>query len=143
MDNHLGLGVMLNRLCGNADTVAAVHASIGNKLQRLKVSDETLRLVFENGTTLVLWDAGQSCCAHRYMRTDDDLQYYVGATLQKIEVLDGPLEQDESCRYVHESQFLRVTTSKGDFTIVTPNEHNGNYGGISIAAKLIGGKRWA
>jgi len=93
---------------------------------------EGIVLVFEDDTTLKIMDAGQSCCEHRYMTTDDDPKSLIGAKLSKIEVKDGP-EPIDTNYTVHETQFLEITTDKGFITCVTHNEHNGYYGGLNIA----------
>jgi hypothetical protein len=41
---------------------------------------------------------------------------------------------------VHETQFLIVDTTKGSFTIVNHNEHNGYYGGFGLVAQPRGWK---
>jgi hypothetical protein len=82
-----------------------------------------------------LFDAGQSCCEHRYMRTDDDLKSFIGAELVDAEISNAPDQVDEYGE-THEIQFLRVKTSKGLITISNHNEHNGYYGGFAIRAAV-------
>lgn len=93
-------------------------------------SPDELRITFTDGRTIILQDDRQSCCEVRYMHTDDDLQYVVGATLLSVEVADGPTKYYDY--EVRESQFLRVHTSKGTVTIVNYNSHNGYYGGFCM-----------
>ena len=122
-------------LCEDSDTATAVQISLGKEISSVKVVDYSLIFTFKDGTTLNLWDDGQSCCESRYMNTDDDLSFVDGATLDKLELRDGPdvsSEDDYGCK---DSQFLIVTTSKGSFTVVNYNEHNGYYGGFQIKAK--------
>jgi hypothetical protein len=143
MDN-LGFGVLLGMLGGNAETVAAVKASLGKEIRAVELrsgdSDwgehvDQLRLTLNDGTTLCLWDGGQSCCEHRYMHSDADLPAFVGATLMDVSLAEAPTvsaEYDQD----HEMQILNVHTSKGVLDVVTHNVHNGYYGGFWIQARL-------
>ena len=95
---------------------------------------EYLQIKFTDGTGIQISDNGQYCCEYRYMHTDDELDYYVGSTFTGVELSDGPEleeEKDGDITY-HDQQFLKVSTNKGVFTIVTHNKHNGNYGGFNI-----------
>ena len=91
---------------------------------------------FEDRSILFMYDDHQQCCERRWMHTDDDLSYFQGAILQGSEIRKGPVERveygDEK-----ESQFLIVTTSKGQFTVVNYNEHNGYYGGFSLLMRRL------
>jgi hypothetical protein len=128
-----GLGVMIGMLGGNEKTVAAVKSSLGKTILSAWLKDDVLRLTFTDGTTLKLWDDGQSCCESRYMVCDADLPAFTGATLVNIELREGPsLPAGEE----HETQFLNVVTSKGIIDAVTHNEHNGYYGGFWIVASV-------
>ena len=146
MGGQLGLGVMINRMGGNADTVEAVKASLGKKITDITLfpqpedssswdeDHDTIQLTFEDGSKLKLWDAGQSCCEQRYMRTDDDLPYHVGAELKDLELREGPSESEGEYESCHDIEFLLLTTSKGVITMANHNEHNGYYGGFSVNA---------
>lgn len=131
--SQLGFGVMINMLGGNRDSVAAVQAAVGKTITSVKLDDDRLKFEFEDGSRLTLWDDGQSCCESRYMQTDDDLPYYVGAKFLNAEVRDGGSTEGE---YVdtHEIQFLVITTDRGTFSMASHNQHNGYYGGFSIQA---------
>lgn len=130
---HLGLGVMINMLGGNEESVKAFKAAVGKTIQALTLGeDEALHFTFTDGSQMKLFDDGQSCCESRYMRTDDELKDYIGAQLTGAEIKEAPsipCDGDE-----HEVQFLEVQTSKGVFTMSSHNEHNGYYGGFSIRA---------
>ena len=132
---QLGLGVMIKMLSGNAQSVEAFSGAIGKTITALTLGeDEALHFVFEDGTKLMLFDDGQSCCESRYMRTDDKLDEYVGAKLLGAEIKEAPgipMEYEE-----HDVEFLEVQTDKGVFTMSSHNEHNGYYGGFSITAKV-------
>ena len=133
---QLGAGVMIRQLGGNADLVEAFTAAVGKKITALALVDNELLFTFEDGSKVKLFDDGQSCCESRYMRTDDNLDYFVGGELMNAEVRDAPTEEDEygEC---HEVQFLVVTTSKGAFTMANHNEHNGYYGGFWVVAAKV------
>lgn len=134
--SNLGLGVMIKMLGGNSETVEAFQASIGKVISAVELTQQDeLHLKFEDGTGLKLWDDGQSCCESRYMRTDDNLGEYIGATLVGGEVKDAP---DIDTEYdTHEVQFLEIQTSKGPLTMASHNEHNGYYGGFYIQARAL------
>lgn len=129
--SELGLGVMLNMLAGNEDSVKTLQNGIGKIITKLYLDNNCLNFVFDDGYKMRLQDCGQSCCEVRYMATDDNLLEFVGSKLLDIEVRDGPEEGSEE---VHEIQFLLITTSFGVFTMVNHNEHNGYYGEFSIQA---------
>ena len=132
----LGLGVMIQHLGGNEESVVAMKASIGETIKHVEItSDDQLSIQLANKTTLTFTDEGQSCCEHRYMSTDDDLKYYFGAELLGAEIREGGSKDSEYGECL-DSEFLVVQTSKGDFTIVNYNEHNGYYGGFWVTAKL-------
>lgn len=138
---HLGIGVMLHMLGGNAETVNVFQAALGKEIANLELIkggavDGVLRFTFTDGTAMELYDDGQSCCESRWMHTDDKLDDFVGATLIDAEVRNGPTEDGEYGE-PKESQFLVVTTSKGQFTVVNYNEHNGYYGGFWLVARDV------
>lgn len=133
--SQLGVGVMIRQLCGNKESVDVFRAGIGKKITALRLGDDdALHFEFDDGYKMKLLDNGQSCCETRYMRTDDDLQAHVGSILRSAEVADGPSVEDEQYGADHETQFLKVDTTYGTFTMVSHNEHNGYYGGFSIEA---------
>jgi hypothetical protein len=95
--------------------------------------DDVLHMRFEDGTGVGFYDAGQSCCEHRYMRTDDDLSHFVGATFTGAEIKDAPSPRKEGdWDSEHEVQFLEIHTDRGSFTMASHNEHNGYYGGFEL-----------
>ena len=136
--SNFGLGVMIKMLGGNAKTVNAFQSSIGKVISSVVLTHEDeLHLKFEDGTGLKLWDGGQSCCESRYMRTDDNLEEYIGATLIGGELKDAPNVSDDDEYGEHEVQFLEIQTSKGPLTMASHNEHNGYYGGFYIEARAL------
>lgn len=117
---------------------------------------EGLVIVLESGWRVVLVDrCGQSCCEHRYMHTDDDLESLVGETLVGIrhggadsktshycgiedgEIGDGDDDDNEPdycyCDGVEEVEFVLIQTNRDSVTIGTYNSHNGYYGGLDLA----------
>lgn len=100
----------------------------GHIIQDVKIEGK-LWIAFESGRGLTLFTESD-CCANHYLHTDDNLDYYVGAELRGMEVLEGPdIAEDYE---VHEQQFLNIHTSRGVFTITCHNEHNGYYGGFNL-----------
>lgn len=128
----LGLGVMIQSLGGNEETVKAITSSLGKVIEKVSLNDNKLIFQFTDDTELKMFDDGQSCCESRYMRTDDDLSEFAGATLLDFELKSAPNIKDEYG--VHQIQFLDVKTSKGVFQMANHNEHNGYYGGFWIVA---------
>ena len=132
----LGFNVMLGLLGGNEESVKAFNSGVGKTIVSLSIGDDNaLHFAFEDGTKFKVFDDGQSCCEDRYMRTDDDLAYYVGAQLLGVEVSFAPNETDEY-GLEHEVQFVKMQTSKGVFTLANHNEHNGYYGGFLLRAEV-------
>lgn len=132
---HLGVGVMLSMLGGNADSVGAFKGAMGKTITGLTLgTDDALHFVFDDGSKMKLFDDGQSCCENRYMRTDDNLTDFVGAKLLGAEIKEAPPLKDDYGE--HEVEFLEVQTDRGVFTMVSHNEHNGYYGGFSIRADV-------
>lgn len=124
-----GMGVMISMFSGDYGEEDAKKV-MGKIITKIEFSEDALYLYFDSGR-LKVWDDGQSCCEHRYMHTDDTLDYYVGANFIGLDVADAPDIYDE-WGDVHEIQFLNIRTSKGGFTIETHNEHNGYYGGFAV-----------
>ena len=132
--SNLGLGTMIRMMGGNKESVAAFTEALGKTIAEAELtSRDELHIGFTDGTKLIFSDEGQSCCESRYMRTDDNLEEYVGATLIGGEVKDAPNMPDECGD--HEVQFLEIMTSKGPITMASHNEHNGYYGGFYIVAR--------
>jgi hypothetical protein len=122
-------------LFDNQDRIEVVKKAIGKKIAAIAIVDNRLILSFEDKTRLELRDDGQTCCEYRYMNTDDALPDFVGGILQDLELSAAHLNKDNDENL--DSQFLKVVTSKGTFTVVNYNEHNGHYGGFSIQAQLL------
>lgn len=127
-----GFDVLIQRLVGYQEIVNAVRSALGKTITVVELVGNVLRFEFEDRSRLLLWDNAQSCCEHRYMSTDDDLPYYVGAQLLDVEVRDGGRTDNDWGD--HEIQFLVVTTDRGTFSVANHNEHNGYYGGFALVA---------
>lgn len=134
--SQLGEGVMLGILFGNAETVEAHNGAIGKVIKAIDFSEDALLLHFKDGTGIKIFDDGQSCCEHRYMTTDDDLQSFVNTEFVDLELREAP-DQEGEYGEPHEIQFLLVNTKKGTFTVETHNEHNGYYGGFLIVVREL------
>jgi len=132
----LGVGVILSDLVGNKESVEAYTESLGKEITVLNITEDRLLFHFTDDSAIKFFDDGQSCCEHRYMHTDDELQDFVGSLFQGAEIRDGP-EEGSEWDGVKESQFLVITTSMGLFTVVNYNEHNGYYGGFALRVAKV------
>ena len=130
---NTGIGVMINELFGDGNKRAeAVRKSLKKTIAQIEIIDDHLFVSFKDSTKLVLWDGGQSCCESRYMLTDDDVSYHIGAKLLAIELRDAP--SIEGGYGDHEVKFLVLKTNRGEIVFSNHNEHNGYYGGFGIDA---------
>lgn len=133
---QLGIGVLIKHLAGNHGSVDAYNKAVNKVISKVSLGqDDALHFEMADGTKIKVADEGQSCCESRYMRTDDSLVEFSGATLLGMEIKSAPDSEDDHGES-HEVQFLEVNTSKGVFTMSSHNEHNGYYGGFSIRATL-------
>ena len=134
--SHPGFGVMIGMLGGNEKTVDAHKAAEGKTIKRVWLDKEAnkLMMAFTDGTGIMFYDDGQSCCEERWMATDDNLDDFAGATFIDADLRDGPTERDEWDEPI-ESQFLLINTSIGTVTVVNYNEHNGYYGGFWVVIR--------
>jgi hypothetical protein len=135
--SQLGLSVMIHQLSNNVETVKAHNESIGKTIANAVLEDDELRLSFTDETGIRFWDSGQSCCESRYMRTDDDLDFLIGAKFLGAELKEAPDEgfEDEFSEDVHEVQFLEIKTNLGSVVLSSHVEHNGYYGGFAIEVR--------
>lgn len=140
-----GFGVMVHNLFkGDDELVRAHEKALGKTIATVELSGknydgyEELHINFEDGSRLILWDAGQSCCESRYMTCDDNLDVYQGSRFLGAEIRTANnLDSEWS---VHEIEFLLVSTSRGVFTVANHNEHNGYYGGFALDARFEEGE---
>ena len=120
---------------GDESTRDAIVNSLNKTITLVTIEDDNLYINFDDDTALRIWDGGQSCCKHRYMKCDDDLKDYVGAKLTNVYA--KPAEYiDDDYGDVHETMFLEFETTNGVFTIVNHNSHNGYYGGFWIEGEI-------
>ena len=136
--SDLGMGVMISMLFGSRGGEHLKEVK-GKTIKALRLdtedrgAEDALVFEFEDGSAIKIYDGGQSCCESRYMHTDDDLPYFVGSKLMDAELrASGDVVEEEHGWMYKESEFLIITTSLGQFTIVNYNEHNGYYGGFWI-----------
>lgn len=131
--SQIGIGAMLHVLGGGSKHDPSEY--IGKLITAAEMIDDgsidKLKITFDDGKNIYIWDDGQSCCEHRYMTTDDDVSTLVGGELLHIETKEGPYEEGEYGD-VHETVFVEVATDKGFITITTHNQHNGYYGGFGL-----------
>ena len=130
-----GFTVMLNMLSGGDRGQEHVEPCIGKKIESIALENDELVFKVEGQPKVRLWDSGQSCCESRYMHTDDQFDFLVGADLLDLELKDGPDEEGEYGDS-KDCQFLVIKTSQGEVTIANYNEHNGYYGGFWLRADL-------
>jgi len=122
---------MIQTIAGYRESADIANSAINKVISGLEITESWLIIAFDDGTGIKLSDEGQSCCEQRWMHTDDKLEDFIGAVYLGAHIADGESGQgfyDE----VQESQFLIISTSIGEFTIVNYNEHNGYYGGFAI-----------
>lgn len=92
-----------------------------------------------NSIMFAIEDAQRCCESFGYISVNDNLEEFIGSTLQKVEVVTGKeytkselvvdsLNQANNIRIeVEECVFLVLTTDKGELTFTVYNQHNGYY----------------
>ena len=124
-----GIGAMIHYLKGGS--VHSAEEYYGLKVTEAKIVDNKLRLAFDNGKKIEIWDDGQSCCESRYITCDDDVKSLINGTINKIEAKEGPCVEGEYGD-THEQVFVEIGTDKGFITLANHNEHNGYYGSFGL-----------
>ena len=136
-----GFGAMIQQFGGNRGSAEAFSAATGKTISRLWLDpdgnggDGALKFRFTDGTGVELFDSARACSESRWLHTDDDLDYFVGATLTSAEVVGGKEVADDYD--IHEWAFLIVETNRGKFTVETHNMHNGYYDGICVRCRAL------
>lgn len=139
---RLGTGVMIQMLGAHgSEKHDALKDVKGRRIASVTIDDAAnggdgaLLFMFDGGWKLAVADKGRSCCESRYLKCDDDLAAYVGATFQEITIECGDTMNSkyDEC---HEVQFLLIHTNRGIFTVNTHNAHNGYYGGFWMTADV-------
>jgi hypothetical protein len=116
------------------------NTAIGKVITEARISEDggdgggSLVLKFEDGSGLEIYDAGQSCCEHRYLTCDDAPQDLVGKPFSGYDIKDAD-EEDDGSYNIHETAFVEVRAGFDSITLTTHNEHNGYYGGFSLSVK--------
>ena len=137
---NTGLGVMLRALSiGNDKTRSAIQESLDKTITDVIIEDDNLYINFTDNTALRIWDGGQSCCEHRYMVCNDDLNEFAGVKLTNVYSKPVTFTKDDWGSR-HETMFLDFETTNGVFTIVNHNSHNGYYGGFWVEGEIT--KDW-
>lgn len=118
--------------------IKGVEKLFNKEIKNVHCEEQSLTFNFTDETRFEFFDDGQSCCETRYMNTDDCLSDFKGAKFVNAEVRDGPQEKSSN-EYGDPAdiQFLIVTTTKGQFTVVNYNEHNGYYAGFGLILKEV------
>lgn len=127
-----GIGAMLHYLKGGSEHSSEEYE--GMTIESVLMDNNKLKLTFNNGKRIIIFDDGQSCCEDRYMKTDDDIRSLVGGKLVHISAKEGPKIKDDDYN-VHEQIFIEIATDKGFITLNNHNEHNGYYGGFGLTIK--------
>jgi hypothetical protein len=118
--------------------IKGVEHLFNKEIESVHCNSISLEFKFKDGTKYEFEDQGQNCCEKRYMNTDDCLSYYKDSLFVNATIEDGPCTESPTAYGDDaDTQFLIVTTTKGQFTIVNYNEHNGYYGGFDIKLKDI------
>ena len=131
--SNLGMGAMLHMLSGGSPKSAQDYYGRVIKNCCFNKVEDDVRITFEDGITVRIWDSGQSCCERRYMTCDDSLGDLNGKTLAEINVKPGPNAVTEYGD-AHEIAFLEIKTTDGtSVSFTTHNEHNGYYGGFGLS----------
>ena len=120
-------------------TVKTINESLNKVIAEAALEEEQdifngLLIRFTDRTGICLYDY-PTCCENRYMTTDDDLNELKGAKFLGVELKEVEMTDDQDQE--HEIAFLDIKTDKGVFQIVSHNEHNGYYGGMSLFARPI------
>ncbi len=121
-----------------------------------KDGDNTIVFTFSDNTILTMFDSGNYWHhGRKYFHTDDDMNYFIGSQFLSAEVRLGPEKKLDKIisdwtgelapdytdgDLIQESEFLIISTNKGQFTIVSYNEHNGYYGGFDLRVNIILGQ---
>lgn len=144
-----GFGFNLRLLFGSdGHTETAVLDSAGKTIRAITLADGEsdwstgMAFLFTDDTAVIFYDGARSCCEHRFMTTDDDLAPFVGATFMDVALSekntpDGEGQSEWDDGEQHEWCFVDFTTSMGVFTSTMHDRHNGYYGGIALAARVI------
>jgi hypothetical protein len=128
MTSQPGIGAMLHYLGGGSKEDP--KSFYGRTITAAELRDDKFHLSFDDGQKIAIWDDGQSCCEHRYMKCDDDPASLVGHKLTRIEAKEGPDVQGDYD--THEQVFVEIGTDAGFITLNNHNEHNGYYGGFGL-----------
>jgi len=127
--SQAGMGAMLHALGGGSkESPEKYYDKI---IKNAEHKNDEFLLAFEDGTSIKIFDDGQSCCESRYLTCDDNPKELIGQKLMNIEVKDT---KEKECEYdVHEMCFLEIQGNQSSITFCTHNKHNGYYGGFGLS----------
>lgn len=110
--------------------------AIGKQITSAYKDGNAIRITFVDGSRLFIQDDGQSCCEHRYLTCDDEVESMVGEFFSSISTTLGN-DRNSDSDMVHEICFVTIYTNRDHYTLCTHNIHNGYYGGFDIVASYI------
>lgn len=111
---------------------------VGKVITGIETLPDEIKIDFQDGTKIRIYDGGQLCCERRYMTFDDDpadllTKRWKHATVKGTKDLTVDHDYDS-----HEVEFLEIMTEDGShITIANHNEHNGFYGGFDLCIEEI------
>lgn len=86
-------------------------------------------IIFDDETYLCL-KTKLKCCEDRFFQSDDDFDYFIGASYISWCEKDVFIEKTNAS--VHEIQFIEIATNRGTFQIKNYNIHTGAYSGFNV-----------
>jgi hypothetical protein len=118
---------------GYEDGVEDFTIFYGKTIKSAAIIENQLHITFTDDVLIRVFDGGQSCCEHRWMSTDDDLEYIKNGVLNGIEIKSCESTANKDDEFdVHDIQFVEIHTGKGSIQLVNHNDHNGYYGGFFV-----------
>lgn len=131
-----GIGSKLFKICGGSKHSSAEY--VGKVITGIETMPDQIKIDFQDGTKIRIYDAAQSCCERRYMTFDDGPADLL-TKRWKHAMIKGTKDASDDDEYnVHEIEFLEIMTEDGShITIANHNEHNGYYGGFGLCIEEI------
>jgi hypothetical protein len=130
---------------GTIQKIEEIYTEVIEKLKDLNKipftinhSMEGYRIITDKHTFELLIDSEAQCCeSFGYFACTEDIKYFIGSTLLKVELTDTALDKKlildrervnvDDTEYTN-IQFVDFTTSLGVLQIAVYNSHNGYYG---------------
>lgn len=103
---------------------------IGEYITALKINDDQSLLFVETRRALYIFKTDSDCCSKTWFSNIIGVRYLVGATVQKVEELELELPDynNRGWQGLDEAYGIKLTTNKGETTIVYRNSDNEYYG---------------